>query len=364
MLIRAFDHARKNQFAPGPCREMGVHGLAAREAAALADQFLHIARDENLDTRSDAIEDEAIAKCVLAGFPDHVAMRLDSGTLRCAVVHGRKGVLARESAVHHAPLLVAAEMREVNMRGDVQTLLTMATAIREEWLRELFPDAFSDGVEVTLDPFQKRVVAKRSTRFRDLILRAKETDAAPDSQAAALLAEQVINGTCPLKHWDHAVDQWILRLNFLAAQFPEWQLPPLPDEDRRTLIEQICLGAVSFRQIADRPVWPTVKSWLSPAQQKLIDDYAPERLELPNGRRAKINYAENQPPTLGARIQDLYGVTGDLRIAGGKVPLVIQVLAPNHRPIQVTTNLANFWKESYPKIKQELSRKYPRHEWR
>ncbi|MEO8353933.1 MAG: ATP-dependent helicase C-terminal domain-containing protein, partial [Chthoniobacteraceae bacterium] len=364
MLIRAFDHARKHNFAPGPCRDAGIHGLAAREAAALTDQFLKIARDEKLDTRSDAVEDEAIAKCVLAGFPDHVAMRLDQGTLRCAVVHGRKGVLARESAVHHAPLLVAAEMREVNVRGDVQTLLTLATAIREEWLRELFPDSFSDGTEVTLDPFQKRVVAKRTTRFRDLILRSKETDAAPDSAAAALLAEQVINGTCPLKLWDHAVDQWIVRLNFLAAQFPEWQLPPLPDEDRRTLIEQICLGAVSFRQIADRAVWPTVKSWLSPTQQQLIDDYAPERLELPNGRRAKITYAENQPPTLGARIQDLYGVTGDLRIAGGKVPLVIQVLAPNHRPIQITSNLANFWKESYPKIKQELSRKYPKHEWR
>ena len=111
-------------------------------------------------------------------------------------------------------------------------------------------------------------------------------------------------------------------------------------------------------------MWPVVKSWLSSAQQPLIDDYAPERLELPNGRRAKITYAPNQPPTLGARIQDLYGVTGDLRIAGGKVPLVIQVLAPNHRPIQVTSNLANFWQESYPKIKQELQRKYPKHEWR
>jgi ATP-dependent helicase HrpB len=113
-----------------------------------------------------------------------------------------------------------------------------------------------------------------------------------------------------------------------------------------------------------RAVWPVVKSWLAPAQQQLIDEYAPDRLELPNGRRAKITYAASQPPTLAARIQDLYGVDADLRIAGGKVPLVIQVLAPNHRPIQVTSNLANFWKESYPKIKLELQRKYPKHEWR
>ena len=91
---------------------------------------------------------------------------------------------------------------------------------------------------------------------------------------------------------------------------------------------------------------------------------APERLELPNGRKAKITYAAGQPPALSARIQDLYGVESDLKIAAGKVPLVIQVLAPNQRPVQITTSLATFWKESYPKLKQELSRKYPKHEWR
>jgi ATP-dependent helicase HrpB len=96
----------------------------------------------------------------------------------------------------------------------------------------------------------------------------------------------------------------------------------------------------------------------------LLEQYAPERLDLPNGRKCKIQYASNAQPTIAVRIQDLYGVTGDLRIAGGRVPLVIQVLAPNHRPIQITQNLATFWKESYPKIKQELQRKYPRHEWR
>ena len=85
---------------------------------------------------------------------------------------------------------------------------------------------------------------------------------------------------------------------------------------------------------------------------------------MPKGRAFKVTYAENAAPTIAVRIQDLYGVEGDLRIAGGRVPVVIQVLAPNHRPIQVTTNLANFWKESYPKIKQELQRKYPKHEWR
>ena len=365
LLMRAQRFAEQRNFHPGACRALGINASAAREAAALSQQFLRIARDEGLSVEPRDTSGEAIARCVLAGFPDHVAMRLDSGTLRCALVHGRKGVLARESAVHDAALLVAAEVREIEGKeNERQVLLTLATAIDEAWLRELFPAAFSDAVEVTFDPIQRRVIARRTTRFHDLVLRAKENNEIPPGEAARLLAEQVVAGVCPLKHWDDAVEQWILRVNFLAGQFPEWALPKISEADRRTLIEQICLGAISYREIKERAVSPTVKSWLTPQQQQLVEEHAPERLELPNGRRAKITYSSAQGPVLGARIQDLFEVKGDLRIGAGKIPLVIQVLAPNQRPIQVTTNLANFWKESYPKIKQELQRKYPKHEWR
>ena len=305
----------------------------------------------------------ALQRCVLAGFPDMVAMRLDSGTLRCALVHGRKGVLARESVVT-TPLIVASEVREIAIRGEVETLLTLATAVEEPWLRELFPEGFVEETNVAFDTTQRRVIAKRSTRFHDLVLRSKSSDEVPLEQAAVLLAREVNAGNCPLKLWDHAVDQWILRLNLLAGWCPDFELPKIGEGDRVTLIEQVCHGATSYREIKERPVWPVVKSWLSAAQLSLLDDFAPERLVMPKGRAFKITYAENAAPTIAVRIQDLYGVEGDLRIAGGRVPVVIQVLAPNHRPIQVTTNLANFWKESYPKIKQELQRKYPKHEWR
>jgi ATP-dependent helicase HrpB len=363
VLMSALRFADGANFNPQQCRPLGINALAAREAATLAAQFLRIARDENLDTTARDKTPEALQRCVLAGFPDMVALRLDSGTLRCALVHGRRGVLARESVVN-TPLLVASEVREIAMRGDVETLLTLATAIKEEWLRELFPDGFIDATEVAFDSTQRRVMAKRVTRFHDLVLRSQSSDDVPLERAAALLAREVIAGNCPLKNWDHAVDQWILRLNQLADWYPELELPSLNAADRVVLIEQICHGATSYREIKERAVWRVVKSWLSAAQQKLLDDFAPERLALPKGRAFKITYAGNTPPTIAVRIQDLYGVEGDLRIAGGRVPLVIQVLGPNFRPIQVTSNLANFWKESYPKIKQELQRKYPKHEWR
>lgn len=364
-LMRAHRFAQDAHFNPQRCRTLGINPLAAREAAALAEQFLRIARDEGLNIDPKESNPEGVQRCVLAGFPDQVGMRMDAGTLRVALVHGRKGVLARDSVVHHAPLLVASEVREIEGKdAERQILLTLATAIKEEWLRELFPDALEEGVEVRFDSVQRRVMARKSLRFHDLVLRSKESDDVPADAAAALLAEQVEQGNCVLKNWDDAVEQWIVRLNLLADWYPEWELPMLMPEDRRTLIEQICLGATSYREIKERQVWPTVKSWLSPSQQKLVDDYVPERVEMPNGRKLKITYAPNASPTIAVRIQDLYGVESEVRIAGGRVLVTIQVLAPNHRPIQITQNLANFWKESYPKFKQELQRKYPKHEWR
>jgi len=144
----------------------------------------------------------------------------------------------------------------------------------------------------------------------------------------------------------------------------ELELPSIGDDERRAIIEQICHGASNYKEIKERQVWPVVKSWLSKMQQDLVDKFAPERVELPNGKKWKIVYDPKAAPTIAARIQELYGVEGSLTIASGRVPLVIQVLAPNHRPIQVTQNLSTFWRESYPKLKVELQRKYPKHEWR
>ncbi len=365
ILMRAFRFAEKNHFDPRRCARLGINGGAAREAAQLWEQFLAIARAEGLELADGEEEPNALARCVLAGFPDQVAVRLDEGTLRCALVHNRRGVLARESVVHRARLLTASEIREIESSGgDRQVMLTLATAIEPEWLAEFFPEAIQEKVEVFFDSTLRRVLGRSRTLFHDLILAEKKTDRVPPNEAASLLAEEVIAGKCPLKNWDHATEQWIARLNFAAANFPELELPPIGEADRRLLIEQICLGATSYKEIKDRPVAPALKSWLSPAQLRALEHFAPERVVLPNERKARITYGPAKPPTIAARIQDLYGVENGLTIGPGRVPLRIEVLAPNHRPIQITDDLATFWRESYPKIKQELQRKYPKHKWR
>jgi ATP-dependent helicase HrpB len=365
MLMRAWNYAAKNEFRLQTCRRLGVHMITARQVGPLFQQFLEIARREGLDTTPREVPDESLQKCILIGFSDRVARRVDTGTLRCDLVHGRRGVLARESAVQHSQLLVAAEVREVEGKDKtVNTLLSLATAIEEQWLRELFAEDIAAATGVFYDPSARRVYAEEQLRFRDLVIGTRRAEPPPPKEAARLLSEEVLSGRLALKEWDHEVEQWILRLNLLSEWCPELQLPPITEPDRRHLVEQLCQGAFTYKDIKDKPVKPLLRSWLSSAQQELLDKHAPERFALSNGRTPKVTYEVGAPPHIALRIQELFDVNTTPRIAMGRTAVLVHILAPNMRPVQITQDLAGFWCEHYPRIKQELQRKYPKHQWR
>jgi ATP-dependent helicase HrpB len=208
------------------------------------------------------------------------------------------------------------------------------------------------------------VIARDETQFRDLVLEERISSNPPAEEAARILAREVAAGRCALPNWNEAVEQWILRANRLREWMPDLGLPAIGEEERAAMRELICHGTLSADEIKARPVLPAVKSWLSRQQQAAVEDYAPERLGLPNGRTVKVVYAVDGPPTIAARIQDLYGIKEALWVASRRVPVRIQVLAPNNRPVQITDNLSVFWRETYPKLKQELQRRYPKHVWR
>ncbi len=366
LLMRAWRYADQANYGIEACRRLGIHAQGARQVGPLFEQFLEIAAKEGLDVSEQKADGAAVRKCVLAGFSDQLARRLDGGTLRCELVHNRRGVLARESVIQQAKLLVAAEISEIGRGdGEVNTLLTLATAVEEAWLQEIFPDDYREVKGVSYDETIKRVVARRERRFRDLVLEAKvSSDDAPLNEAAALLTKEVVAGRLKLEAWDDTVEQWILRVNRLAEWFPELEVNPITEADRATLIEQICYGALGYRDIKDKPVMPVLKDWLTAEQFAVLDDYLPEKLVMGNGRKARLTYAKEGPPIMSARIQELYGIDGKFTIGHGRVTVKFEVLAPNHRPIQVTDDLTNFWRDQYPKVKAELSRRYPRHEWR
>lgn len=367
ILMRAWRYAERDANQTDRCRRLGINAQAARQVGPLFEQFLRIAAEQGLDVSEKPMDRAAVQRCLLVAFPDHLAKRIDAGSQRCELVHNRRGTLARESVVK-APLFVVAEVREVESGGgrerNLNVVLNLATAVKEEWLREMFPLGFTETRAVVFDPALRRVVSREERRFRDLLLEEKISDNPPADEAAAILAREVVAGRLALENWDEAVEQWILRLNRLREWMPELELPAIAEADRVVMIEHLCHGAFSYNEIKNRPVLPVVKSWLSRRQQAWIEEYTPEKIQLPKGRMVKVAYSADGAPTIAARIQDLYDIRDALWIANRRVRVRIQVLAPSNRPVQITENLGDFWRDTYPKLKPQLQRRYPKHEWR
>ena len=367
VLMRAWRYAEQSGYQMDRCRRLGINAQAARQVGPLFEQFLRIAAEEGLDVSEKPMDRAAVQRCLLVAFPDHLGKRLDAGSQRCELVHGRRGTLARESVVK-APLFVVAEVREVDSGGgrerNLNVVLNLATAVKEEWLREMFPQGFTETRAVVYDPALRRVVAREERRFRDLLLEEKISDHPPADEAAAILAREVTSGRLMLENWDESVEQWILRVNRLREWMPELELPAIAEEDRAVMIEHICHGAFSYNEIKIARCCRWSNHGCRASSRAWIEEYTPERIQLPKGRMVKVVYSADAAPTIAARIQDLYGIKDALWIANRRVRVRIQVLAPSNRPVQITENLGDFWRDTYPKLKQQLQRRYPKHEWR
>ncbi len=363
-LIALWHSLEQQRFAPEVCQRYGVHAQTARQVEPLFRQFLDLARQQELDTAKRNPGADALRKCILTGFSDRVGRRAEAGGARFDLVHGRRGTLARESLVREAPLIVAAEVRELEGKEkSVNTVLSLATPIEADWLMEMFPNDIARTLRVWFEASSKRVRAEEQLQFRQLSIGTKRIEPPPTEEAARLLAEEVLAGRLILNDWDDWVEQWITRLNLLAKWCPELGLPAIAPEDRRALVEHLCHGCFGAKAIKDKPVKSLVKGWLSAAQQQLLEKQAPERLTLRNGRTPRVHYDAANPPHIAVRIQELFGVQSTPVIAMNRVPVLVRILAPSMRPVQITQDLAGFWRDHYPRIKQELQRKYPKHKW-
>lgn len=364
ILMRAWKYASSKNFNTGACRSLGIHAATCRQVKPLFDQFSRIAESQGLDASPKRINDENLQRCLLIAFSDRLARRMDRGTLRCELVHGRRGDLSRDSIIQDAPLFVAAEIQEIEGRDkQVQTLLSGATAIEEEWLIQHFPEDFSEKEEVFIDSTTRRVSAVKSAWFRDLRIRSSGNGDPTPEAAAALLAAEIIKGTVSIKKWDQNIEAWILRVNQLSQACPELEIPIIDEEARLQILTEICLGAYSFKDVRELEVRNSVRQWLNQNQQNLVEKFAPEKVKLTNGRHVRVEYTETQDPYIAVRMQDLFGVKTLPDVYMGRKPLVVHILAPNFRPVQVTQNLAGFWTDHYPARKKELQRKYPKHSW-
>ncbi|MEM9445109.1 MAG: ATP-dependent helicase HrpB [Verrucomicrobiota bacterium] len=371
LQMHAWNWTKQKGFDRHDCDSIGVHGLSALEVDKSFQQLLNLSKEMNLFPKNNqATRQENISsllQCFLVAFSDQVACRLDGGSMRCEMVHRRTGEISRNSVVRNSKIVIAVRVRETDSftagKG-VQTFLEQVSRVDEVWLRELFPNDFAEKNELAFDKQNRRIVVLQGQIFRDLTLHLVKKDALPGVESSGLLAQEIAKGNLVLKHWNYEVEQWILRLNQLAQWCPELELPMINQEDKRLLLEQICEGAISYKQIKERAVMPIVQKWLSQQQLSALQQHAPERIKIHDKRSAKVEYHPEKAPTIRVKIQDLYDAPVNYPIAMDRVKCCVEVLAPNMRPVQISDDLESFWEEGYEKIKLELRRRYPKHEWR
>ncbi len=369
-LIEAVQTAKETRFQTDFCQRIGINEKAARDVCRAADDY--IAMGGRMDWRRNDAEDceEACLKCILRTFPDRLARRKDSGSLVCLLPQGKRAELAKESVARDESLFVAAEIREVATTGvqSSKLMLSLASGIREEWLLDFFPDAWEDVDEPFWDEQKQQVFRRTSLSCLGLCLEEKVRNDPPVEIAAHMLAEHVAGqmdaGRVPVEDWNDGVLKWIERVHWVASVFPEEPLPQYDDAGRMKVLEMLCQGETSVRALKNKDALAYAKQLLSYRQQQFIDAMAPPFIVLPNGRRMKIDYAVGQTPKGKAKIQDLYDVKQTPTVANGRIKILLDILAPNFRTVQITDDLANFWSTLYPKIRTELSRRYPKHLWK
>ena len=143
---------------------------------------------------------------------------------------------------------------------------------------------------------------------------------------------------------------------------PGW---PFWDEEAKRLVLQMqCEGCLTWRQANEVSALGAMREWLGKERVAQLEILAPERIQLPGGKSAKVKYGKGREAVISAKIQDLYGLKKLPVIGGGKVAVTMEILGPNHRPLQVTQDLASFWEKTYPSLKPELQRNYPKHLWK
>jgi len=356
MQLHACEWAASVRFDRQQCQELGLHGATARQAIQTAKIFLRKTNPNPAPTNPS----EELRKCLAVAFADHLALRRPH-TRRCDLIDGRVAEIDKDSICTEANLLVASEIRD-SERAKTPFLIG-ATRVESAWLSELWPEQFHDTSEVRYDSQQKRVLSESRKQLGELVLESKIHHEVTDDDAGRLLMEAVKEGQVLLPAWDKDVDAWITRLNCLAEWCPDWGLPPLTEEDRELLVEHMLSTCRTRKDVKNVDVRHQVENWLSPVQRNLVRDHCPPRMQLPNGRHARVRYEKGSAPVISSKLQDFFGMTEAPKVAGGRVTCKVELLAPNGRPAALTDDLKSFWASGYASVRKDLKGRYPKHDW-
>jgi ATP-dependent helicase HrpB len=355
-------HERRDRGAAGSAT---LNRGAARMVLQARDQLLRMVRQETrrpalaaaLGPGVEVSADEAVLRSLLGAFPDRLARRREPGSRRGVMVGGRGVRLAPTSGVIEPELFVCVDVDA----GHREALVRQASAVRRDWLP---PERVTSGIEVAFDPEAERVTARKRLRFDDLVLEEVQAALPEGEETARVLAAAAaerLDRVLPPEGSPAAL--YRTRVRCLREWLPELGLPALDETSLREALTWLCHGRRSFAELREGPWLEAFQGLLTPAQRQAVEREAPERLLVPSGSRHALQYEEGRPPVLAVRIQEMFGLPDTPRIAGGRVRVLLHLLAPNYRPQQVTEDLASFWANTYPVVRKELRARYPKHAW-
>ena len=257
-------------------------------------------------------------------------------------------------------LLLALEADQIKRGAGSDTTVRLASMVEADWLLEAFPERLRDTEELLFNTSKDRVERISRLWFEDLCIDESRGPARPDQAGVSdVLADALLQKG--LGEDQEKVDRLLDRAAFLAKHRQDLGLPDR-EHFRHRLLAKACEGAVSLRDLKAIDWTWSLKMLLGDEAARLFETWAPDTVQLPKGRPAKIHY-DLESPWIEARLQEFWGLKKCPAIAGGAVPLVLHLLAPNMRAVQVTTDLKGFWERVYKELRPGLSRKYPKHHW-
>lgn len=333
-----------------------VNRNAARFVLHARDQLERSVRQELGEARGQG-DASALAQALFAAFPDRLARRRNPGAARGVMVGGRGVKLAPTSGVTDSELFVCVDVDA----GQAEAIVRRASAVERAWLP---PEKITTTVTVVFDETAERVTARKVTRFDDLVLDDVPAALPDDAEVARVLVTAAADRWDKIKPPDDSpAGLYLTRVRCLRGWTPGLDLPAFDDAELRELLPWLATGAKSFADLRRADWLAAIQGRLTYQQRQAVDRDAPERIEVPTGSRLALTYEVGRPPVLAVRIQELFGLADTPRVAAGRVKVLLQLLAPNHRPQQVTDDLASFWANTYPQVRKDLRGRYPKHAW-
>ncbi|MEJ2689692.1 MAG: ATP-dependent helicase HrpB, partial [Deltaproteobacteria bacterium] len=309
------------------------------------------------------LQERAGARLLSFAYPDRIAMLRENSRTRYLLANGRGVALAEADLLAGSPFLAAARLDA----GQVEGRLHLAARLEEEDLLFDHRDRIGRDQSVSWDEQRQAVSAVEELRLESLVLKRRPLAKADPEKITAVLLAKIRDSDLTLLPWSERTRQLQARVICLAAWLPTEDWPAMEDEDLTASLEQwlqpYVEGICSAAQLHRLDLYSILRNKLSWHQQQRLEALAPEQFTVPSGSRKKLRYSAGEPPVLAVRLQEMFGLGDTPRICNGKIAVILHLLSPAQRPLQVTGDLKGFWDRTYPEIKKELKGRYPRHHW-